>query len=73
VTAGVHGGDVQITYSARGYWELSALLAGPATAERADCQAVFLFIGNAERECPILPRCVRVARPDLSGGLASWK
>jgi hypothetical protein len=47
--------------SARGYQELFAPLASPATAEQADGPAVFLCIGSAGRERPLLPQGARLA------------
>jgi hypothetical protein len=50
---------VQIGGSARGYQELSAPLAIPATAEQAGGQAVCLCVASAGRECALLPHSVR--------------
>jgi hypothetical protein len=62
-----NGGNV------RGYQELSAPLASPTTAEQADGQAVFLCIGNAGRERPLLPRSglVRLALSGIARSAAT--
>jgi hypothetical protein len=53
---------VQNSGSVRGYQELSAPLAIPATAEQAGGQAVCLCIASTGRECALLPGWGRISR-----------